>query len=563
MTAPQKNAPSSNFLTWDHPPKVHIVEHDSSSRAMIESFLRQQGLTIQSFGDGEALLEAAAHGAPDIVLLNIHLPGIGGIETVTRFKKRHPDSFVIFLSDEDSADTCAQAMRLGAYDIILKPFQKTCLTTAIRNALQKRDLIRELKKLKSELHVRYDFTSIIGSTPAITRMKATLKRLAASDVPVLLHGARGSGKELAARTLHYNSRFAEGPFLCVNCSVLRNDLLESEIFSPLRGNSVNHGNSIQKKWMRAKGGTLFLDDITDMELPLLNKLLNHLKSCGNFQAGKEDMPIDFRIICGTREDIGEGGTNLEEYSQFFKLLAPFQVKIPSLRNRTDDIPLLIKHFLNKAAQEGSRAMPNIAPEAMRILNTYPWPGNVRELRNVINQTFLLSDSDRIGPEDLPLSICESGKASSTDLQERNGADFNGTHKNGWGPNEAGSDHHLLESNFMNGNAEERTVSDTRPGKKEKKEKAPFLTLKESETGLIQQALEYTNWNMKRTGSLLGISRPALYRRIEKLKIIRKNPPSPSPDKDNPSFPEEPEDRPNLKSGAMAGTLSFQAGWASP
>ncbi len=562
MNVSQMNAPSTGFLTWDHPPKIHIVEHDAVSMAAIEAFLRRQGFTIQCFRDGESFMKAAAEETPDIVLLNIHLPGIGGIETITRFKKLQLDSSVIFLSDENTADTCAQAARFGTYDIILKPFQKTCLTTAIRNALQKRDLAREMEKLKAELRVRYDFTSIIGSTPAITRMVATLKRLASSDVPVLLHGGKGSGKELAARTIHYNSRFAEGPFICVNCSVLRSGALESEVFSSLRGSSSSRGNSNQEKWLRAKGGTLFLDDITDMDLSLLNKLLNRLKSRANFQpGGNKGAPMDFRIICGTREDIGAGGTDLEEHTEFFRLLAPFQVKIPSLRNRTGDIPLLIKHFLNEIVHEDEnhhQTIPNVTPEAMKILMAYPWPGNIRELKNVIHQTVLLHDSGRIGPEDLPPSIHDLEGDAAAGL---NGPDFDDGVESGWDLNEAGPENQPLENDAMNESTEENQSPDTGPGKK--KEKAPFLTLRESESRLIRQALEYTNWNMKRTASLLGLSRPALYRRIEKLKITRGNPPPAQPDENNPSSSGEPGSGesgppPHMQTEAAAGVSFIHA-----
>ena len=388
---------------------------------------------------------------------------------------------------------------------------------AIRNALQKRDLAREMEKLKAELRVRYDFTGIIGSTPAVTRMVATLKRLASSDVPVLLHGGKGSGKELAARTIHYNSRFAEGPFICVNCSVLRSGALESEVFSSLRGSTLSRENSKQEIWPRAKGGTLFLDDITDMDLSLLNKLLTRLKSLGNIQPGeKKGAPVDFRIICGTREDVGSGGTDLEAYTEFFGLLAPFQVKIPFLRNRTGDIPLLIKHFLNEIVQENeNQTIPNVTPEAMKILKAYPWPGNIRELKNVIRQTVHLHDSGRIGPENLPPSIHALEEDAATGP---NGSNSGNGVESGWNLNEAGHGNQPLENHQMNESLEESQSPDTGPGKK--REKAPFPTLRESETRLIRQALEYSNWNMKRTASLLEISRPALYRRIEKLKITR-------------------------------------------
>jgi DNA-binding NtrC family response regulator len=234
-----------------------------------------------------------------------------------------------------------------------------------------------------------------------------------------------------------------------------------------------------------------------LELPLLNKLLQQLKSCGHFQPGERTGPIDFRIICGTREDISNGEVNLEAYSEFFRLLAPFQVRIPSLRNRTDDIPLLIKRFLAEVIVGTPRPMPHLTPEAIRLLKTYPWPGNIRELRNVIRQAFLLNGTDEICPDDLPPSIQESRTVPTSETSDGDGGSVREDRP-----------------------SHEEAIKATSTGNSRKNRDAPFPTLKEAEERLIRQALEHTDWNVKRTASLLKISRPALYRRIEKLKISR-------------------------------------------
>jgi len=444
------------------------VEDDHRDLSVIEVLLRREGFTAIGFSDGETFLAATAEEPPDVVLLDIILPGIGGLETLSRFNQLKLDAPVILLTGQGTAENAFQAMRLGAYDFIPKPFETARLSVSVHNALRTKNLTREVRKLQGELRVHFDFRNLIGISPAITRVFASLERLAESDLPVLIQGESGTGKELVGRTIHYNSRRGEGPFVYFNCADLRQDLLEAELF----GTRKTGG-----KWERANGGTLFLDDISEMASSLQAELLRRVESRGAPPSEEGPSPIDVRIICATRKDLAgeaEAGKFLPE---LINRLAPFRVVLPPLRGRAGDVPVLVRRFVREFATQEHQPEKQVSSEAMRTLETYPWPGNVRELKNVIRQICVLSDAEVIRVEDLPPSIREARdrppEVDQAALQEE--------------------------------------------------EDIPISPLKEVEERLIRQSLAKTGGDVNRSASLLGISRATLYRRLKALQISRENP----------------------------------------
>ncbi|MBI2131839.1 MAG: sigma-54-dependent Fis family transcriptional regulator, partial [Candidatus Tectomicrobia bacterium] len=273
MNTPENGGSGPPPGTKARPAIIHVVEDDPRDLALVEILLRREGFTALGFPDAESFLAHAAKQPPDVILLDLLLPGIGGLETLARLNQLQLEAPVILLTGQGTAENAFQAMRLGAYDFIPKPFEAGRLNVSIHNALRTKDLTREVRKLQDELRVQFDFRNLIGVSPAITRVLASIERLAGSDLPVLIQGEAGTGKELVGRTIHYNSRRGEGPFVYLNCSDLRPDLVEAELF----GAGGPQGARRAGKWERANGGTLFLDDVGDLAPPLQEALLGQLQ----------------------------------------------------------------------------------------------------------------------------------------------------------------------------------------------------------------------------------------------------------------------------------------------
>lgn len=466
MNTPENGGSAPPPGTKARPAIIHVVEDDPRDLALVELLLRREGFTALGFPDAESFLAHAAKQPPDVILLDLLLPGIGGLETLARLNQLQLEAPVILLTGQGTAENAFQAMRLGAYDFIPKPFEAGRLNVSIHNALRTKDLTREVRKLQDELRVQFDFRNLIGVSPAITRVLASIERLAGSDLPVLIQGEAGTGKELVGRTIHYNSRRGEGPFVYLNCSDLRPDLVEAELF----GTGGPPGARRAGKWERANGGTLFLDDVGDLAPPLQEALLGQLQR--EKAPGVPATPaVDIRIICAARKDLAQEVEAGRFNPELINRLAPFRVVMPPLRDRREDIPLLAQRILAEAATQERRPEKRLSPEAMETLANYPWPGNIRELKNVLRQVCSLSDAGVIRAEDLPPSVREA--------------------------------------------ASQRADA-------EASEEIPISPIKEVEERLIRQSLAQTGWDVNRSASLLGISRATLYRRLKALQISREN-----------------------------------------
>ncbi len=466
-------------------PTVQIVKSDPDERAELEVLLRRRGFRVRGFPDGETFLMAMAQETADIVLLDTDVPQASRQEALFRLNDLHRESFVILLSDEGALNGSSESLRLATYDILQRPFDIERLCNSIQNALRTKSLMHEVRKLKDELRAQFDFKDIIGTSAAHVQMLGTLRWLAESDGHVLLQGESGTGKKLAAQTVHYNSRRADAPFLYVNCTILRQDLFEAEVFSLLQAGAGSFGKRAAGKWERANGGTLFLDGIDGMKPALQADLLRRLKPDGKLRLSKDYPPADVRFILSARRDLAQEAATGRFEPEIIDLLSPFCLGIPPLRERSADVPLLVKRTLIEAARKMTRSTPHVAPEAMEILKSYPWPGNVLELKNVIRQTFILTESNVIGIEDLPPSIRE-GVARPGDPQALVGE------------------------------------SETRETSASLEESIPILPLRMIEDHLIQRALTHTRGNVSHAANMLGISRAKLYRRLRARKTTCPN-----------------------------------------
>jgi two-component system nitrogen regulation response regulator NtrX len=359
-------------------------------------------------GEGYNVLcaESGAHAAalagqhrPDAVILDIVLPDLDGIEVLKRIKAQTPDLPVIMISGHGTVQDAVQATRLGAYDCLEKPLSREKVLLTLDHALQARSLAEENRSLRQEAEARFE---MVGESPVMQAIQDQVGRVAPTSGRVLILGESGTGKELIARAIHRNSKRADGPFIKVNCAAIPEELIESELFGSDRGAFTGAVKTRDGKFLQADGGTLFLDEIGDMSLNVQAKVLRALEQ-GEFErvGGSQTIRVDVRVLAATNHDLSklvEGGRFREDL--YFRLnVVP--IFVPPLRERRDDIPLLIGHFMRQYALENGFRQKAVSDEAMEVLCDYAWPGNIRELRNLVERLSIMVGGDAIRPPDLP------------------------------------------------------------------------------------------------------------------------------------------------------------------
>jgi DNA-binding NtrC family response regulator len=381
---------------------ILIVEDEETLRESVRRIFIKDGFAVdgaESAEKGLALFEANAY---DVVISDIILPGMDGIELLTKVREQAPDQIVIVVTAYGSLDTSVKALRAGAYDYIMKPIIHDEIKLIVRNALRQKSLQNENILLKRELGGAYDFSSIIGESPAIKAVLDEVRKVADTKSSILLLGETGTGKELFARVIHHNSSRREKPFVPINCSAIPENLLETELFGHVRGAFT--GAVATKKGIleEAEGGTVFLDEIGDMNLGLQAKLLRVIEDqvirpVGSTKGAK----VDIRIITATNKDLKAAVRDGAFREDLYYRINVISLHIPPLRDRRDDIGLLVQHYLDRYAQDLGKQVKDVSPGAMEVLVNYEWPGNVRELQNVIERAILISDDGLIRPEHLP------------------------------------------------------------------------------------------------------------------------------------------------------------------
>ena len=379
---------------------------------MIDLNLRKQKkYEVLAAVSGEACLRMIRENSPDLVLLDIQMPGIDGIETLEKIKQEEPNLPVVMMSAHGTEERAVRSMKLGAHDFIEKPFASDRLLVTVENALITSSLKKEVTELRSELKSKYEFNNIIGQSGAMQEVFKSVEKIIDSNVTVLIQGESGTGKELIARAIHYNSQSRSAkPFVAVNCTALPESLLESELFGHEKGAFTGASGRRIGKFEMANGGAIFLDEIGLMSPATQSKVLRVLQEREFERVGGNDLVrVDVRFISATNRDLEEAVKKGEFREDLYYRIAVFPIKLPPLRERKEDIPPLSAFFLKKYSREEGKEIEGISPDALDLLMAYHWPGNVRELENAIERAVVLATSKEVMPSDLPAAVRSLGE----------------------------------------------------------------------------------------------------------------------------------------------------------
>jgi len=378
--------------------RILIVDDEENMRNTLAAVLKRQGYATETAASGEEAVSLAERAAFDLIITDLKMPDMDGIEVFRRVKVIQPDIAAIIITGYASLDSAIEAIRLGAYDYIVKPFKMEQLLLSIERTIEHLRLVRENRQMRRELEEKFGLDNIVGKSKKMLEIYKIVERVAPTDATVLLRGESGTGKELFARAIHYSSLRQEKPFVPVACGALPETLMESELFGHEKGAFTGAISQKRGLFEIADGGTLFLDEIGDLTPAIQMKLLRVLQEREFTRVGgTKPIKVDVRIICATNRNLEEMVEKGEFREDLYYRINVVPIFLPPLRERKEDIPLLVQHFLAKYGASDKR----IAPEAMELLMKYSWPGNVRELENVIERAVVLSEGDTIPPEVLP------------------------------------------------------------------------------------------------------------------------------------------------------------------
>jgi two-component system, NtrC family, response regulator AtoC len=453
------------------PHRVLVVDDERLIRWSLEQMLEKSGYAVEAATDGASALAAVRSDSPDLVVLDLKLPDTDGLQVIRQIKESHPWIQVVIMTAYSDVATAVEAMRLGAYDYIPKPIDFDNLVVTLRNALETQRLRRRVELLREKHLDPYRFDRIIGKSRAIQDVVALARKVSASGATtVLIEGESGTGKDVLAKAVHYESARAEESFMEITCTAMPEALLESELFGHERGAFTDA--KVQKRGLLelAHGGTLFLDEIGDLAPALQGKLLRVLEE-RRFRrvGGTKDLSVDIRIVAATNRDLRSAVKEGMFRKDLYYRLQVVTITTPPLRERREDIPLLARHFLAHFSREFKKPAPHLTPQVERLLVEYDWPGNVRELRNVIERAMILTEDGDLSPADLAPEIT----AHTEDL-----------------PREV--------------------PSFPLP--------AHGIRLENVERDFVRQALDLTHGNQTRAARLLGLTRDELRYRVKKFEL---------------------------------------------
>jgi two-component system nitrogen regulation response regulator NtrX len=451
--------------------RILVVDDEVSIQRAVRQLFEYEDHQVAVASDGMDALESAATFHPDVVFLDVKMPGMDGLEVLGRLKDGDPSAVIVMISGHGTIDTAVEATRRGAFDFLEKPLDSARLLVTLRNALEVKGLSESVRELKSEVESRYE---IVGSSFQIRQVLERIERVAPTDARVLITGENGTGKELVARAIHRLSGRADGPFVEVNCAAIPSELIESELFGHIKGSFTGAVSDRAGKFEQADGGTLFLDEVGDMSLAAQAKVLRALEQgVVTRVGGAKAIQVDVRVVAATNKELPAEIAQGAFREDLFYRLNVVPIHIPALRERREDIPMLVQHFVERMARADRVVPRRFGDEALRRLTLLDWPGNVRELRNTVERLLILSGGDTIRGEDVELLVGGDGGVGALGGE-------------------------LLAA-------------------------ATFGDFKEhAERAFILQKLRENDWNVSETARKIDMPRSNLYKKIEKYRLVRED-----------------------------------------
>jgi len=453
--------------------QVLLVDDEKSIRITLSAFLKKMGYQVDTAADGAEAEDKISSCHYDLIITDLKMRDKGGLEVLQIAKGANPLTEVIVLTGFGTVESGVEAMKLGAYDYLTKPPDLEEFRLLVTKALERQQLRTEVLQLHSELKEKYKFENIIGRSNEMLQVLSVVTKVAPTDSTVLVTGESGTGKELIARAIHLHSRRKNRAFITINCGALPENLQESELFGHARGAFTGAIKEKRGLFQEANGGTLFLDEIGETMLSTQVKLLRFLQNGEIRRVGEtEPLHVDVRLLAATNRNLEEAIKDGSFREDLYYRLNVIPIHVPPLRERRDDIPLLVNHFLEKAIAKSHKKVESISPDAMKVLTGWKWPGNVRELENVIERGVILCNQNVIMPNDLPPSML----------------------------------HHAA------------------PAETASLDAGPFVerTLDEIEKDMILKTLDKYHWNQKKTSDVLGISTTTLWRKLKGYGIDPRN-----------------------------------------
>ena len=398
---------------------ILVVDDDNAHRIMLRTLIGGWGYEVSEADDGAAAIDRVKEQSYDLVLMDVRMVQVSGLEALAQIKLHNPAIPVIIMTAYSSVDTAVKALKQGAHDYLTKPLDFDKLRITIERAMEHTRLKEENRQLKESLGKHFDRQNIIGQSPAMINLLETVAQVAPSEATVLIAGESGTGKELIAGAIHYNSSRKDGPFVKLNCAAITETLLESELFGHEKGAFTGADRRKEGRFYQAHGGSLFLDEVSEMSLIMQVKLLRVLQEREFTRVGGEKtIHVDVRVIAATNKNLSDLISKGEFREDLYYRLNVVDMEIPPLRKRQEDIPLLAQHFLELFAAKNNKKIKGFTPQALDLLIRHDWPGNVRELMNAVERTVVLSRSDYLSEKDFPMfagTALNDGAASNTSI----------------------------------------------------------------------------------------------------------------------------------------------------
>ena len=455
---------------------ILIVDDEIAIRKALEKFLASLGYHVFAVTSGEEALKVFGEEVIDLALIDLVMPGMNGVELIKKLKEADPKMVCIVMTAFGTITSAVETMKAGAYHYLTKPFELDDVASLVATGLEHKNLKEENRLLRQQLKSKYKFENIVGNSEELSGVYNLIEKVADSDSTILILGESGTGKELVARAIHYNSRRANMPLITVNCAAIPEELLETELFGHVKGSFTGAHATKPGRFDAANGGTIFLDEIGDMSLKLQVKILRVLQERKFEPVGStKTHDVDVRIITATNRNLEEEVKKRQFREDLFYRLNVIPIKIPPLRERRSDIPLLVQHFIQKFNKENDRHIEGLSKAAMNVLVKYDWPGNIRELENLVERLVILKPAGMIEEVDIPLAFGNIKVNADSANKAVEAFRFDGS------------------SNFRD-------------------------AVENYEVDLIQKALEHTGYNKNKAAALLGLNRTTLVEKIKRKGI---------------------------------------------